>query len=56
MESVSTGSKLKMSKTQWKILVAIADRERNGLIDFELFMNLSHNSAKIVASHPKFQF
>lgn len=46
----------KMSKTQWKILVSIADRERNGLIDFELFLTLANNSSKLVSSHPKFQF
>ena len=55
LERVTAGV-LKMSKTQWKILVAIADRERNGMIDFELFLTLAHNSAKIIASHPKFQF
>lgn len=54
LEIVVTG--VRMSKTQWKMLVAIADRERNGLIDFELFLNLANNSSKLVASHPKFQF
>jgi len=47
---------VKMSKTQWKILVAIADRERNGLIDFELFLTLANKSSKMHTSHPKFQF
>lgn len=54
LDTVITG--VKMSKTQWKILVAIADRERNGLIDFELFLNLANSSSKLIASHPKFQF
>jgi len=47
---------LKMSKTQWKILVGIADKDRNGLIDFELFLNLANSSSKLIASHPKFSF
>jgi len=54
LESVLAG--VKMSKTQWKILVAIADKDRNGLIDFELFLNLANSSSKLVASHPKFNF
>ena len=54
LETVLVG--VKMSKTQWKILVAIADKDRNGLIDFELFLTLASNSSKLVMSHPKFQF
>ncbi len=54
LEKVVTG--FRMSKTQWKMLVAIADREKNGLVDFELFLTLANSSAKQVSSHPKFQF
>jgi hypothetical protein len=46
-------SKVTMSNTQWKMLVAIADREKNSLIDFDLFMKLIENSAKLAVSHPK---
>ena len=44
---------IKMSNTQWKILVSIADKEKNSFIDFDLFMRLIENSAKQYSSHPK---
>ncbi len=44
---------IKMSNTQWKILVGIADREKNNFIDFELFLSLVSNSAKLASSHPR---
>ncbi len=55
LEGIITG--VKMSKTQWKILVGIADKEKTGMINLELFLNLSNNSSKLIASHPsKLQF
>jgi len=42
-----------LTNTQWKIIVAIGDTDKSSFIDFDLFMNLATNSAKITASHPK---
>jgi hypothetical protein len=44
---------VQMSNTQWKILVSIADVEKNSFIDFNLFMRLVETSAKQSTSHPK---
>lgn len=47
------GSGLVLSKTQWKMLAAFADKDKTGLIDFEEFMSIVNNSAKTTTSHPK---
>ncbi len=46
-------SKVKLNNTQWKIIVSIADREKNNIIDFDLFMNLVESSTKKQVSHPR---
>lgn len=45
--------RFKMSNTHWKLIVSIADREKNAMIDFGLFMNLIEASTKQATSHPK---
>ena len=44
---------LKLNINRWKLVVNIADRERNSLIDVDLFFNLICNSSKLTSSHPK---
>jgi hypothetical protein len=44
---------LSLSKTQWKMLAAFADKDKTGMIDFEEFMAIVNNSAKTTTSHPK---
>ncbi len=45
----------KISNTQWRMIVGIADRERNSMINFDLFLSLITNSSKLSSSHPKFK-
>lgn len=44
---------VRISNTQWKMIISIADREKNALIDFDLFFNLIDKSVKQQLSHPK---
>jgi hypothetical protein len=44
----------RMNNTQWKIIVAIGDKDRSSMIDFDLFMNIVEASAKKASGHPKF--
>ena len=43
-----------INNTQWKIIVAIGDRDRTSMIDFDLFINVVESSAKQASSHPRF--
>ena len=42
-----------ISNTQWKMVVSIADKEKNGLVDLDLFFELINHRSKISASVPK---
>lgn len=53
MNSILSGTNQRLSKTQWKMLAAFADKDKTGLIDFEEFMMIVNNSAKTTTSHPK---
>lgn len=53
MNHVLGNSGIKLSKTQWKMLAAFADKDKSGNIDFEEFMSIVNNSAKTTTSHPK---
>ena len=44
--------KIRLSNTQWKMLVAIGDRDKSGMIDFDMFMNVVDTSSKMERSHP----
>ena len=45
----------KMSVTQWKMMVLIGDKERSGMVDFDLFMKIVESSAKQTIGQPKFK-
>jgi hypothetical protein len=45
--------RLKLSNTQWKILTNMADKEKNGLVDVELFFMMLGNNAKLNKAIPK---
>ena len=45
--------KLKIDNTKWKIVVSIADRDKSGQIDIELFFKLITATSKISISVPK---
>ena len=53
INSILGSSGLQLSKTQWKMLAAFADKDKTGMIDFEEFMSIVNNSAKTTTSHPK---
>lgn len=53
MNTLLGKSGLVLSKTQWKMLAAFADKDKTGMIDFEEFMAIVNNSAKTTTSHPK---
>lgn len=53
MNSVLSSSNHTLSKTQWKMLAAFADKDKTGMIDFEEFMMIVNNSAKTTKSQPK---
>ena len=53
MNTILANSGLVLSKTQWKMLAAFADKDKTGMIDFEEFMSIVNNSAKNTTSHPK---
>ena len=46
--------KIRISYPQWKIIVAIGDTHRNGIIDFNVFINAIDSYANIKNSHPKY--
>jgi Ca2+-binding EF-hand superfamily protein len=46
---------VKLSNTQWKIIVSMADRQKNSMIDMDLFISLVEQSTKQATSHPRFK-
>jgi hypothetical protein len=46
---------VKLSNTQWKIIVSMADRQKNSMIDMDLFISLVEQSTKQSTSHPRFK-
>ena len=44
-----------ISRTQWKMLVKIGDKDRSGMIDFDLFMNMVEKSARSMNEQPRFK-
>ena len=45
-------NKIKLSQTQWKMIVSIGDKDKSGIIDFNTFISVVDTSARMVASHP----
>ena len=43
---------LKLSYTQWKMLVSCGDGDKSGMIDFDTFIKVAEASAKTENSHP----
>ena len=44
--------KIKLSQTQWKMIVSIGDKDKSGIIDFNTFISVVDTSAKMGISHP----
>ena len=45
-------NKIKLSKTQWKMIVSIGDKDKSGIIDFNTFISVIDTTAKMGTSHP----
>ena len=46
--------KIRLSYPQWKMIVSIGDSERNGIIDFNAFINAIDSYANLWKSHPRY--
>ena len=45
-------NKIKLSQTQWKMIVSIGDKDKSGIIDFNTFISVIDTTAKMGTSHP----
>ena len=45
-------TKIKLSQTQWKMIVSIGDKDKSGIIDFNTFISVIDTTAKMGTSHP----
>ena len=45
-------NKVKLSQTQWKMIAALGDKDKSGIIDFNTFISVVDKSAKMGTSHP----
>ena len=45
---------IKLSQTQWKMIVSIGDLDKSGIIDFNIFMSIIETTNRIEDSHPKY--
>ena len=46
-------SSIKLDYNKWKLIVNIADKDKNSMIDLELLFSLVVKSTMITTSHPK---
>ena len=44
--------KLRLSQTQWKMIVSLGDKDKSGLIDFDAFIKIVEATSKMERSHP----
>jgi hypothetical protein len=45
--------KIKLSQTQWKMIVSIGDLDKSKIIDFKTFINVIDTMAQIGQKHPR---
>ena len=45
-------NKIRLSQTQWKMIVSIGDKDKSGMIDFNTFLSVIETSSKMATSHP----
>ena len=45
-------NKIKLSQTQWKMIVSIGDKDKSGIIDFNTFISVIDTTVKMGTSHP----
>lgn len=46
-------SSMKFDYNKWKLIVNIADKDKNSMVDLDLLFNLVINSTKLTTSHPR---
>ena len=44
--------KVRLSQTQWKMIVSLGDKDKSGVIDFDDFMKVMEAASKMEKSHP----
>ena len=44
--------KIRLSHTQWKMIVSLGDKDKSGLIDFDAFIKIIEATSKMEKSHP----
>ena len=44
--------KVRLSYTQWKMIVSLGDKDKSGFIDFDDFINVIEATSKMEKSHP----
>ena len=44
--------KVRLSQTQWKMIVSLGDKDKSGLIDFDAFIKILEATSKMEKSHP----
>ena len=45
--------KIKLSQTQWKMIVSIGDMDKSKIIDYKTFINVIDSTAQIGLKHPR---
>ena len=45
--------KIKLSQTQWKMIVSIGEMDKSKIIDYKTFINVIDSTAQIGLKHPK---
>ena len=43
-----------LSRTQWKMMVRIADKQGTGMVDLEAFLKVTEQSARLMNQQPRF--
>lgn len=46
-------SSVKLENNKWKLIVNIADKDKNSFVDLELLFSMVSNSTKSFISHPR---
>ena len=44
--------RIRLSQTQWKMIVSLGDKDKSGLIDFDAFIKVIEATSKMEKSHP----
>ena len=44
--------RVRLSQTQWKMIVSLGDKDKSGLIDFDAFIKIIEATSKMERSHP----